>query len=316
MYIRTCIEGLPFDSLLTNDIYIEVGGKIRLYRGKSYPFTPDDLERLKSRGVREIFVSEGDWKGYVRKVGSGVDQVMASRTASAGIKAKLLRECASDVVKRIAKDPSDAEAGAQATNLMTHIGHWISADNNALFSLLQSPTLYDEFTRHGTNVCFLSSALSLAMGICRREDLVCFSLSALLHDIGLVRISPEIIGKSRPSEEDWAELRQHPTYGLDVIQGTKVAETLEQGGCLEPILHHHERPDGKGYPSGLRADEIHPMAVIIALTDIFDGRTTDWSGKDKEKAFPVLRSLLDEAGAVEQDTMTSFIKLLGRVPKV
>ena len=66
---------------------------------------------------------------------------------------------------------------------------------------------------------------------------------------------------------------------------------------------------------GLRGDEIHPLAAVIALTDIFDGKTTHWGDEEKQRPYPVLKSILDEAGMVEQQTLISFIKLLGRVPE-
>ena len=281
MYVCTCIEGLPFDSLLESDIYIEIGGRIRLYRGKNYPFTREDLERLLHRGVRDIYISETDWKSYIRQVSSGVDEVMESRTVPAGTKAKILRECASDVVDQVVSNPGAQGVQQRTLRLMEHIRGWISSESNALFALLKSPTQYDEFARHGANVCFYSTALGIAMDLFSAEEAVHFSLTALLHDIGLLKVSPSTLRKSRPSEEDWKTLRRHSLYGPDVLTETDFAAIVEKTDCLEPLLQHHERPDGTGYPLGLRGDEIHPLAAVIALTDIFDGKTTDWGDDEK-----------------------------------
>jgi len=317
LYIATCIEGLSFDTLLKSSIYVEMGGKIRLYRSKNYPFTREDLERLKQRGIRNIYISDKDWREYIGQVENGIDEIMESKSVPLKFKAKILRESASGFIEKVRVDPGRKGLQESAVKFMKHIGNWIDTEQRALTELLNSPTLYDHFARHSSNVCFYSTALALSQGIFTKENVINFSLTALLHDIGLMNVPASILRKTKLSEEDWVEIKNHSSYARKVLSGTKLGELIQKSDYFVLILQHHERPDGKGYPQGLKADEIHPLAAILSLTSTFDGMTTDWSkGSSKEGAFAALKCILEEGGIIDNETLTSFIKLLGRLPKI
>lgn len=317
MYIATCLEGLSFDTLLRSNIYIEIGGRIRLYRGKSYPFTREDLEKLKQRGTRTIYISDGDWRDYIDQVGDGIDEIMESKSVPLKVKARILRESTSEFIEKAKVDPGMDGLQESAVKFMKHTANLIATDKWGLTELMSSTTLYDHFARHSSNVCFYSTALALAQGAFTKERVIDFSLTALLHDIGLMKVPASILRKTELSREDWEEINKHSDYALEVLAGTKLGDIIQRNDYFVPILQHHERPDGKGYPKGLKGDEIHPLAAILSLTSKFDGMTTDWSkGSSSEGAFPALKCILEEGGMIDNATLTSFIKLLGRLPKV
>lgn len=93
---------------------------------------------------------------------------------------------------------------------------------------------------------------------------------SILHDIGKIHISEEILCKeSTLSEEEWVEMRKHPEMGAELI---KDIHYLQPASPV--ILYHHERWDGSGYPYGLRGEKIPVVARIIAIADSFDAMTT------------------------------------------
>lgn len=103
------------------------------------------------------------------------------------------------------------------------------------------------------------------------QEIYLVSLAALLHDIGKVDIPSEILNKSGPlDDEEWKIMRLHPQIGHYKL--------VREGGFfnkLAPIvLAHHERWDGKGYPLGLKHEEIPIEARILAVVDSFDAMTT------------------------------------------
>jgi putative two-component system response regulator len=104
-------------------------------------------------------------------------------------------------------------------------------------------------------------------------DLQTLQRGGMLHDIGKIGIPEAILGKpGKLTDEEFAVMRQHPAKGVEIcrpLRSRLVALTL-------PIIrHHHERIDGKGYPDGLRGEEIPLLARIIAISDAFDAMTTD-----------------------------------------
>ncbi|HEY7055689.1 MAG TPA: CHASE2 domain-containing protein [Vicinamibacterales bacterium] len=111
---------------------------------------------------------------------------------------------------------------------------------------------------------------------------VCIDLLATLaplHDIGKVGVPDQLLNK--PGEltpEEFREMQKHPVYGLDVITraerdaGAHDDEILEMAKDI--VYTHHERWDGKGYPRGLKGEQIPVAGRLIALVDVYDAMTT------------------------------------------
>jgi diguanylate cyclase (GGDEF)-like protein len=96
-------------------------------------------------------------------------------------------------------------------------------------------------------------------------------VAALLHDIGKVGVSEQILDKPGPlSPAEWQSVVQHPRIGQVIIE--QVAAVQDAGAI---ILHHHERYSGRGYPHGLRGGEIPLGARIVAIADAYDAMIQD-----------------------------------------
>lgn len=95
----------------------------------------------------------------------------------------------------------------------------------------------------------------------------------LLHDIGKIAIDEHMLNKpGRLTEDEWNEMAKHPEIGYRILSTVN-----EMAEMAESVLAHHERWDGKGYPKGLKGEEIPLHARIICLADAFDAMTSDRS---------------------------------------
>ncbi|MFQ5740976.1 MAG: HD domain-containing phosphohydrolase [Acidobacteriota bacterium] len=102
-------------------------------------------------------------------------------------------------------------------------------------------------------------------------QLLTLGRGALLHDIGKIGVSDAILLKPSPlTEEEWAEMKQHPVIGYEMLQGFRF---LRRAARL--VLHHHERFDGTGYPYGLKKQEIPLAARLFSVSDAYDAITSD-----------------------------------------
>ncbi|USQ78829.1 HD-GYP domain-containing protein [Ornithinimicrobium faecis] len=113
--------------------------------------------------------------------------------------------------------------------------------------------------------------------------------AALLHDIGLIAAAPRVPRASGPVDVDYlVTITTHPEAGVRMLEGIDFL-----GGAMLGVLHHHERMDGRGYPTGLSGEDIPLFARVIAAADAFDSLTTTRSYRaalDQDKALEVLRA--------------------------
>src|ERR687894_1522102 len=112
---------------------------------------------------------------------------------------------------------------------------------------------------HALKGARLSRLVGVELGF-NEEELEWLVHGALLHDLGKLAVADAILEKLGPlTEEEWKVVKRHPDVGARMI------EPLESiSGALPVIRHHHERPDGSGYPDGLEGEEIPLAARIVA----------------------------------------------------
>jgi HD-GYP domain-containing protein (c-di-GMP phosphodiesterase class II) len=98
------------------------------------------------------------------------------------------------------------------------------------------------------------------------EQMEALASGALLHDVGKIGIPDRILQKSgRLTEDEYAEIKRHPVLGVSIL-----TPATELASALPVVKHHHERFDGKGYPDGLRGEDIPLIARIVSVADAFD----------------------------------------------
>jgi len=95
-------------------------------------------------------------------------------------------------------------------------------------------------------------------------------IAGLMHDIGKIGISDEILNKSgKLDEQEWNQIKKHSDAGYRIL-----SSAIEFSEIAECVLTHHERWDGKGYPKGLSGSDIPLFSRIIAVADAFDAMTS------------------------------------------
>src|ERR1051326_2650151 len=166
----------------------------------------------------------------------------------------------------------------------------------------------DTYTEgHAERVAHYSVAIGKQLGL-PYEALRRLRLGGVLHDIGKIGVPEAILNKPGPlTTDEFAVMKKHPEIGERICAPLKSLREM-----LPVIRSHHERPNGSGYPDGLRGDEIPVEARIVCLADLYDALATTRSYKrafTRERCIAILRD--DTAkGLFDPQVVEAFVAYL------
>ncbi|MCT4642839.1 MAG: HD-GYP domain-containing protein [Bacteriovoracaceae bacterium] len=137
-------------------------------------------------------------------------------------------------------------------------------------TILKALDAKDSYTYgHSMRVCYFSMVVGRELKLSDWQ-MYELQLASLFHDIGKIGTPDRILNKpSRLTEEEFKIMKEHPTQSYEILKGFKTFEKV-----AKHAKHHHERFDGRGYPDGLKGDEIPFYARIILISDTFDAMTS------------------------------------------
>jgi diguanylate cyclase (GGDEF)-like protein/putative nucleotidyltransferase with HDIG domain len=159
---------------------------------------------------------------------------------------------------------------------------------------------------HIRRVQVFAAAIAKGLGMSEAE-IQGVKTAALLHDIGKLAVPEHILSKPGPlTQEEFQKIRVHPQVGAEIISAVPFPYPV-----APLILSHHERWDGKGYPQGLKGEEIPLGARILAVVDYFDALTSDRPYHKAMTPDAAVALLQQEAGrALDPTAVQTFVKML------
>jgi putative nucleotidyltransferase with HDIG domain len=182
----------------------------------------------------------------------------------------------------------------------------------ALISLARLKTHDDYSYMHSVAVCALMVSLARQLGQDERQAREA-GLAGLLHDMGKAMMPLDLLhkpGKLTPAE--FGIIKSHPQRGHELLQSGTAAPAI----ALDVCLHHHERPDGGGYPFGLSGDALSQSARMGAVCDVYDAITsnrpykTGWDPADSVSRMAAWSA----AGQFDPALFAAFVRSMGVYP--
>jgi putative nucleotidyltransferase with HDIG domain len=169
----------------------------------------------------------------------------------------------------------------------------------------------DNYTyMHSVAVCAMMISLARQLGL-NEEEISQAGISGLLHDLGKAMMPMEVLNKpGKLTDEEFTIMKTHPAEGYKLLKNSDQVNPK----VLDVILHHHEKYDGSGYPSGLKGEDISLFSRMAAVCDVYDAVTSTRPYKDGWEPAQSLKLMVSWVGHFDPKILQAFIKSIGIYP--
>lgn len=166
----------------------------------------------------------------------------------------------------------------------------------------------DQYTKgHQERTARLAKAIAIEMGLAP-NDVAAVEMAAVVHDIGKLSVPAEILSRPmRLTELEMSLVREHPHNGFQILKDIPFPWPVAQ-----IVLQHHERMDGSGYPSGLNADAIIPLARVLTVADVVEAMATHRPYRPALGLQAALAELSASAEKYDPDVVAACMRLSER----
>ncbi len=224
------------------------------------------------------------------------------------IRSAVLKENSKLVTRDLMLNPRSGEKMAEAKTVVTGMIDNILTCPNSFMGLMKINT-YDYYTYvHSINVCTLSIGLAMEIGL-NKKEMSDLAIGAMMHDVGKSDVPSSLINKpGKLTEQEFITVKNHVNLGHKLM--------VKQTGMSEevsiPLIQHHEKLNGNGYPNRLENGQIHTFGRIASIVDVYDALTTERSYKKAFQPFEAAKFLAQRPEEFDKSFMKSFVLMLGK----
>lgn len=289
-------------------VYVKISDEkfTQIFR-KGDTIDPERFQQYVKKGVKELYIHKGERREYITATEVLMNRIQANPTLPISDAHKVVEELTEQTMFEIYEDKIFDENSLRRAQIV--VKSYIDVLKNDPKGLATFINLSREETypcRHAIATSVFAVLLARAHQNQNDKTLMIVGLGGLLHDLGMSKLPDGMDDVNRKlTPEEWAEVKRHPNYGLDMIKDIKgfpeeVKYVIEQ---------HHENWDGTGYPRGIRATEIYYAARVVAIADAFSALTTKRGGRSLYKPEDALALLLTEHRKYDPQLIKAFRSL-------
>lgn len=222
-------------------------------------------------------------------------------------RANFVRENSRIIIENLAENPRSETLMRETKESVTSLTDTVINNPTTFYGLMKINN-YDYYTfTHSVNVATLSLALAISAGIDKKGDLADLGLGSILHDLGKSKVESGLINKpGKLTDEEFKKVSNHVMLGYEMLRYNKTIPDR----AFYPLLQHHEKLSGNGYPNKLQANQIHQFGRISAIIDIYDALTTERSYKKAWKPFDALALISKNEGDFDKALFAVFVRLI------
>lgn len=288
------VNSLKIGDVLGKAIFSSSG---RVLLGKGVKLTPLYIAKLKDMGIYILYIEDENFNDVI------VEDIISEEHRREAM--SVLEKSMQSV--RLGKNFD----GFELRRIINKIVEDIMFKEDILVSMMDMRSMDNQMYAHSVNVCVLSTVLGKAMFL-DNERLETLAIGAMLHDIGKLQLDPKLLKKDTNLTPEEAELlKTHTTLGFEDLRKRKEFSLV----IAHIAFQHHEHMNGTGYPRHLKEGEIHPLAQIVAIADLFDKLTSDHSDTNLIMPHEACEILMGLAGILYPLEMVRlFLKNIAAYP--
>ncbi|CAN5699567.1 hypothetical protein BH10BDE1_BH10BDE1_02070 [soil metagenome] len=251
---------------LRSDIYLRLGDKFVKVAHKGDAVPIDRIRKYQTGSVEYLYVKSSEFRAYVN-LNIQVARVLQQSPARVEAKLRVLKHTAEVITESCFRDGFDKQLFDSASKVVLDTVDLVADDEDILGTLTQMHSGANRLYVHAVAVSMFSAMIAKAVGWTSVTNQSKVSLCGLFHDIGKKEIDPAIFEKKRIhlTVEDIQRIESHVLRGRDILrQMPSLPEDVS-----EVAYQHHENFNGTGYPHALSGDQIHPMARLVRVADLY-----------------------------------------------
>ncbi|EGU36454.1 HD-GYP domain-containing protein [Vibrio ichthyoenteri ATCC 700023] len=268
-------------------------------------FEPVDVNRLDDGDAASATIKSNEKN-------SNVSSKTKSRFAQQQSASKIIRE-AKGLAHKLINQTFEGKVidVADIDNWADDLIESVLIDSDALqcVSALRNKDKY--LLEHSVNVACLLVSFGKHLKL-PKETLKQMAIGGIIHDVGKIKVDDEVLHKpAKLTAEEFEHMKLHQVYAKQIITNVKGLSDISRDVCLM----HHEKLDGKGYPSGLAGEQIPMHGRMSCIVDIYDALTSDRcykKGMSSAEAFKILLSLTPNH--LDKELVYKFINCIGVYP--
>lgn len=281
LYVAVPLGKIVPDSKLVTDIYLKINENFIKYKERDDELPVEKYDLFISKNVKEIFLHKDDFPFFMDWLTEAKQQIVDEITEKVGEEHRELVEQREQIKEIIFETfAEEALSSKNVQILQDQTKQFIEQVKEqkvpqAVLAKLtsHSPSIAD----HSVNVANIAVYLGMVLGHGHSFTLECLYLGGIFHDYGKAKIPANILEDKSHVLYD-QRMKEHPTLGVKLLK--KVPDIPEQ--VLMMVEQHHEQYNGKGYPQGLKGDQIFELAKILTMANFFDNAVIDNRNKPKE----------------------------------
>ncbi len=291
-------------------VYLLQDGQVVLYTNKGAAFTDAHRAKLDAMGVSQVYIPLEQYKEYEQYLRESLDTILTDSVIPIEVRSRAWLHCSIATARSVFAEklpkPLLRSRFRQVKQLVKESIDFFGTPG-AMENVIHLVAKGFKGYNHAVGVMVLNYFILRAMGQRDADLLRRTALGAMLHDIGKTTLAPALLERNPDllSQEEWEKYKAHSSIGVGLCMSLQLSQE-----AYNSILFHHEQADGKGFPSGLQAEDMPAYVHSILVCNCYDNLTRSAPWRPAFTPFEALQRMQRRKERYDPEALKALILVL------